>query len=190
MYSLSKGQSKDTTGTDEEYASTGRRRNQSAVDRCIDRCSRTVHKSRGGEKYCLSYHCTFLKVPMLEAMTDLKADTFSRALARAILRTRVIPDIIRSDRRQEMTNHAIEELMALCSIKHRVGAAKTPRHQGPCERAHQAIMNSHYLIMHSLLDNYAQEWALAIPFLEYAAMTAPREPYGLSAWDPSCPYAY
>ena len=126
---------------------------------------------------------------MLEAMTDLKADTFSRALARAILRTRVIPDIIRSDRRQEMTNHAIEELMALCSIKHRVGAAFTPRHQGPCERAHQAIMNSHYLIMHSLLDNYAQEWALAIPFLEYAAMTAPREPYGLSAWDLSCPYA-
>ena len=54
----------------------------------------------------------------------------------------MIPDVVRTDRGPEMTSAVNAEFLALLSVKHVVGAAFTPRHQGPGERAHQTIMNN------------------------------------------------
>ena len=59
-------------------------------------------KAEGGEQYVISYHCTRLKVPLLEPMKTLQSGHFSKALIKCILRSRVIPDVVRSDRGPEM----------------------------------------------------------------------------------------
>ncbi len=102
-------------------------------------------RAEGGEQYVLSYHDTLLRVPKLQAFTCLKAAELSRVLFSCIPRTRVIPDVLRSDRGPEMTCAMNEEFLALLAIKHVKGAAFTPRHQGTGERAHQTIMNNHLL---------------------------------------------
>ena len=88
-----------------------------------------------------------------------------------------------------MTSTVNEEFLALLSAKHVVGAAFTPRHQGPGERAHQTIMNNHLLLMNEVCKAHPQEWAALVPALEYLCETAPREPHGLSAFDLSQGYA-
>ena len=87
-------------------------------------------RSEGGEQYVLTYMCTRLKVPRLSTLTRLQAGHFSRALVRCIISTRMIPDIIRSDRGPEMVNRINAEFLALLEIKHIKGASLTPRHQG------------------------------------------------------------
>ena len=88
-----------------------------------------------------------------------------------------------------MTSTVNEEFLALLSAKHVVGAAFTPRHQGPGERAHQTIMNNHLLLMNEVCKAFPQEWAAFVPALGYLCETAPREPHGLSAFDLSQGYA-
>ena len=124
-------------------------------------------RAEGGDQYVLSYHCLLLRVPKLQAFASLKAAEFSRALVSCILRTRVIPDIVRSDRGPEMTRAINQEFLALLGIKHVKGAAFTPRHQGPGERAHQTIMNNHLLLMNEICRAFTQEWASLVPALEY-----------------------
>ena len=70
--------------------------------------------AEGGEKYVLSYTCTSLKVPKLEAMRSLQAGDFSRALVSCVLRSRIIPEVVRSDRGPEMTSRVNQEFLALC----------------------------------------------------------------------------
>ncbi len=82
-----------------------------------------------------------------------------------------------------MTSAVNEEYLTLLAIKHVKGAAITPRHQGPGERAHQTIMNNHLILMNELCRAFPQEWAAMVPALEYLSETAPREPHGLSAFD-------
>ena len=88
-----------------------------------------------------------------------------------------------------MTSAVNKEFLALLNVKHMLGAAFTPRHQGPGERAHQVIMNNHLLLMNEVCRAYPQEWAALVPALEYLCDTAPREPYGLSAFDLTHGYA-
>ena len=52
----------------------------------------------------LSYHCVSLKVPKLEAFRSLQAGHFSRAFVSCVLRSRIIPDVVRTDRGPEMTS--------------------------------------------------------------------------------------
>ena len=66
-----------------------------------------------------------------------------------------------------MTSAINQEFLALLSIKHVKGAAFTPRHQGPGERAHQTIMNNHLLLMNEICRAFPQEWASLVPALEY-----------------------
>jgi hypothetical protein len=65
-------------------------------------------RAEGGEMYVLSYHCTVLKVPKLQAFPSLQRGYFSRALVECVFKSRVIPDIVRTDRGPEMTNAVTE----------------------------------------------------------------------------------
>ncbi len=67
-----------------------------------------------------------------------------------VLRTRTIQDVVRTDRGPEMTSAVADEFLALLSVKHDLGAAFTPRYQGPGERAHQTVMNKHLLLMNEV----------------------------------------
>ena len=96
-------------------------------------------RAEGGEMYVLSYHCTVLRVPKLEAFKSLQAGFFSRALVSCVLKTRVIPDVVRSDRGPEMTSRVNREFMALCGCEQLYGSAFTPRRQGPVEQGHQTV---------------------------------------------------
>jgi len=100
-----------------------------------------------------------------------------------VLRTRVTPDVVRTDRGPEMTSRIMEEFWALTGTRHVLGAAFTPRHQGPGERARQIVMQNHLLLMNEVCHAFPQEWAALVPALEYLCETAPREPHGLSAFD-------
>ena len=59
-------------------------------------------RAEAGEQYVLSYHCTWLKVPKLEAFKALAAGSFGRALAACVFTARAIPDVVRTDRGPEM----------------------------------------------------------------------------------------
>ena len=82
-----------------------------------------------------------------------------------------------------MTSAVNAEFLALCGVRHLKGSAFTPRHQGPGEREHLTIMTSHLLLMNAVCKAFPQEWASLVPALEYLLETAPRPPYGLSAFD-------
>ena len=125
----------------------------------------------------------------LEPLASLQAGYFSRALVKCILRSRVIPDIVRSDRGPEMTNKIIEEFLQICNAKHILGAALTPRHQGLCERNHQVMMTNQLLLMQAVTDAHPQEWPTLVPVVEYVQHTAPQGAHGLSAHDMSCAYS-
>ena len=82
-----------------------------------------------------------------------------------------------------MTSAVNKEFLALCACKHLMGSAFTPRHQGPGERAHQTLLIQHLLLMNAVCKAFPQEWPSLVPALGYLIDTAPRPPYGLSAWD-------
>ena len=115
----------------------------------------------------LSYHCTRLKVPYLAVCRNLQSGHFSRALTECVLRSRQIPDVVRSDRGPEMVNRVNEEFMALCNIRHVLGASLTPRHQGMGERGHQVVMINHGILMHTVCSAFPQEWPALLPAVEY-----------------------
>ncbi len=146
-------------------------------------------KADTGDQYILSYHCTCLKVPKLAAFKSLQTGYFSRALVSCVMKTRIIPNVVRSDRGPEMTSYVQEEFLALCAAQQVFGAALTPRHQGLNERGHQEVLTSHLILMHSICKAYPQEWASLVEPLEYLYDTEPQGPLGLSAHDMSTGYA-
>ena len=88
-----------------------------------------------------------------------------------------------------MTNKIVEELMAICSAKHILGAALTPRHQGLKERANLTMMVQMQVLVESVCSVFPQEWPELLPAVEYLLHTAPQGPHGLSAHDLPCAHA-
>ncbi len=88
------------------------------MERCIVDVQGPYTRAEGGEQYILSYHCTLLRCPKLEPFKNLQAARLSRALATRILRTRMIPDVVRTDRGPRMTSAVSEEFLVLLSVKH------------------------------------------------------------------------
>ena len=131
----------------------------------------------------MSYHCSRLKVPYLEVCRNLQAGEFSRAFTKCVLRSRRIPDVVRTDRCPEMVNRVNEEFMNLCNIRHSTGASLTPRHQGLGERGHQVVLINHGILMHEVCKAFPQEWPSLIPTVEYLYHTRPQGAHGLSAHD-------
>ena len=84
--------------------------------------------SDDGNQYLLSYHCSQLRVPLLEPFKSLQRGHFGRALTKVIFRAKVMPTTIRSDRGSEMTNAVTKEILAIFGDpKHIFGPAHTPR---------------------------------------------------------------
>ena len=109
-------------------------------------CQGPLSLSTNGMRYIVSYHCTILGVPKLEPIKSLHKSEFLSGLVRCVLRARRIPDIFRTDRGPEMTSAVMEEFASLCNARQFLGAAFTPRHQGPGERKHQEVMH-HLMIL-------------------------------------------
>ena len=101
----------------------------------------------------------------------------------------MMPDLIRTDRGQEMTSRVNEEFLSICNAKHVLGAAYTPRHQGLCERNHQIMMANQLVLMQEVTAAHPQEWPALLPVVEYVQHTAPQGAHGFSAHDMSCAYA-
>ena len=97
-------------------------------------CQGPFTRGAQGNCYVLSYHCTFLGVPKLEPFERLDKPTFNRALVACVMRARRVADVVRTDRGPEMTSAITEEFLKLCNTRQYLGAAFTPRHQGPGER--------------------------------------------------------
>ena len=143
-------------------------------------------KAEGGEAYVMAYHCSRLKVPLLETTKTLDTGQFSRALIKCVLRARKVPDVMRTDRGPEMVNKVNTEINALCGIKQLLGAALTPRHQGLGERGHQTMILSLLILMKEVVKAFPQEWASLVPAVEHLMHTAPQGSHGISAHDLSC----
>ena len=114
-------------------------------------------KSEDGMQYIVSYHCTCLKVPKLEAFEALQPGYFLRAVTACVLRARVIPRTWRTDRGPEMVNLVQQEFRDILQAKHIKGASLTPRHQGLNERGHQEVLTNHIILMRQVCDAYPQE---------------------------------
>ena len=78
-------------------------------------------RAENGEQYVLSYHCTRLKVPKLEAFRSLTAGHFGRTLSACVFKARIIPDVVRTDRGPEMRSKVMEEFLAPCGARHLKG---------------------------------------------------------------------
>lgn len=72
---------------------------------------------------------------------------FSRALMSCVMCMRVMPEVVRPDKRAEVTSKVNQKFLALCSIKNMKGKgnAYTPRHQGRVERGHQVQLMNHII---------------------------------------------
>ena len=66
-----------------------------------------------------------------------------------------------------MTSAAMEEFLALCNVKQFLGAAFTPRHQGPGERKHIVLMQQWLVLIHQVCRSFPQEWDILTPVVEY-----------------------
>ena len=113
-------------------------------------CQGPFTRSARGNCYVVRYHCTFLGVCNLEPFSHLKKEQFLIALVACVMRARRIPNIIRTDRGPEMTSAVVEEFATLCNTKQYLGAAFTPRHQGPGERKHIVVMTQWLILIHRL----------------------------------------
>ena len=111
-------------------------------------CQGPFTKSEQGNHYVVSYHCTFLGVCKVQPFPRLTKQEFLRAMVTCVMRSRRIPDIVRTDRGPEMTSAVMEEFCVLCNVKQYLGAAFTPRHQGPGERKHQEVMKQWLILIH------------------------------------------
>ena len=89
------------------------------------------------------------------------------ALVTCVMRARRIPDIIRTDRGPEMTSAVMEEFLTLCNTRQFLGAAFTPRHQGPGERKHIVVMQQWLILIHKICHAFPQEWCTLAPVVEY-----------------------
>ena len=55
----------------------------------------------------------------------------------------------------------------LCNVKQFLGAAFTPRQQGPGERKHQVVMTTWLLLIHEVCKTFTTEWDVLAPVVEY-----------------------
>merc|ERR1712023_553700 len=84
-----------------------------------------------------------------------------------MFRARRIPNVVRTDRGPEMTSAVMEEFLVLCNVKQFLGAAFTPRHQGPGERKHIVVMQHWLILIHRICKAFPQEWDVLAPVVEY-----------------------
>ena len=66
-----------------------------------------------------------------------------------------------------MTSAVMEELLTLCNVKQFLGAAFTPRHQGPGERKHISLMQQWLILIHQVCRTFPQECDVLAPVVEY-----------------------
>ena len=66
----------------------------------------------------------------------------------------------------------MQEFLTICNCKQYFGAALTPRHQGPGERAHREVMSQWLILIHKVAGAYPQEWDVLAPAIEYYMDTA------------------
>ena len=66
-----------------------------------------------------------------------------------------------------MTSAVMMEFATLCNVKQFLGAAFTPRHQGPGERKHQVVMQQWLILIHQVCRAFPQEWDTLAPVVEY-----------------------
>ena len=66
-----------------------------------------------------------------------------------------------------MTSAVMEEFTTLCNTKQFLGAAFTPRHQGPGERKHIVVMQYWLILIHQICKAFPQEWDTLAPVVEY-----------------------
>ena len=130
-------------------------------------CQGPFTTSERGMKYTVSYHCAVVGVCKIEPIKSLQKSDFLHGLVPCIMRARRIPDVVRTDRGPEMTSAVMEEFSSLCNTRHVLGAAFTPRHQGPGERKHVEVMQHWLLFMHRMTQALSTEWCTLAPVVEY-----------------------
>ena len=140
------------------------------TDVIID-CQGPFTKSAKGNCYTVSYHCTSLGVCKIEPFERLRKADFLTALVACVMRARRVPNIVRTDRGPEMVSAVMQEFLSLCNAQQFLGAAFTPRHQGPGERKHQVVMTYWLLLMNKICRAFPQEWDLLAPVVEYLVDT-------------------
>ena len=87
-----------------------------------------------------------------------------------------------------MTSAVCEEFLTLCNAKQFLGAAFTPRHQGPGERKHIEVMKYWLILIHKVCRAFPQEWDVLAPVVEYLLDTEIGES-GFSAHELQTGYA-
>jgi hypothetical protein len=130
-------------------------------------CQGPFTQSAKGYCYTVSYHCTFMGICKLELFQRLRQEEFLVALMACVMRARRVPNLIRTDRIPEMTSAVTAEFATLCNTKQFLGAAFTPRHQGPGERQHIIVMQQLLILTHHIRKTFPQEWDQVAPVAEY-----------------------
>ena len=87
-----------------------------------------------------------------------------------------------------MTSAVMEEFATLCNAKQFLGAAFTPRHQGPGERKHMVVMQQWLILIHQVCRTFPQDWDILAPVVEYLMDTEIGE-CGFSAHELQTGYA-
>ena len=130
-------------------------------------CQGPFTRSAKGNCHTVSYHCTTLGICKVEPFARMRKEEFLVAVVTCVMRARRVPDIVRTDRGPEMTSAVTEEFLTLCNTRQFLGAAFTPRHQGPGERKHISVMQQWLILIHQVCKAFPQEWGTLAPVVEY-----------------------
>ena len=69
-----------------------------------------------------------------------------------------------------MTSVVMEEFLKLCNVKQVLGAAFTPRHQGPGERKHIELMKQWLILIHKVCQTFPQDWDVLAPVASHSSI--------------------
>lgn len=87
-----------------------------------------------------------------------------------------------------MTSAVMQEILTLYNARQFLGAAFTPRHPGPGERKHIAVMQQWPILIPQVCRTFSQEWDKLTPVDEYLMDTEIGE-CGFSAHELQTGYA-
>ena len=128
---------------------------------------------KNGYKYILTVMDCLGHGVLLEPVRTLRKEEVQRAFSRAILRSRTLPSVVRTDRGQEFTNALFQEFMALLGARQRLATPLRPCEMGRVERVHQEVQKMLGIMLNEVIRTDVSDWSEALCLVEFLIDTTP-----------------
>ena len=129
-------------------------------------CEGPNREDRDGYRYSLTYFDCLSHAVLLEPLKSLTHSEVRRAFTRCVLRSRILPALVRSDRGPEFKNALMKELATMLGSEWRFSAPLRPCEMGSNERVHQEVQKVLGAVVRHVgsLDSWS-EWLVVAEYI-------------------------